>query len=333
MRWLRIIIPMLLLCFASCQRRPFAEDRSKVYLDLRLNLEIVNHEVEELPQNMRVDLYDPETGNIMYTDYVGPKGGYIHPMPGTYNLVVYNIGTESTIVHNEHDYNKIEAYTNEISSFLKSQMREFLAKRYKLSKGGDPVDKAPQPNLDELVVNEPDHIFVGWHNNLEVPVTYEYEDFKEVYVEVEAHTIVQTWQVEIRNVEGAQWIGSTVAIMSGQKASVHIGPNIHSDTVAGVYFEMALEDNETGGKCLKGKFNTFGIHPVNVVGASLDLGVRDRAGQDFMFQYDVTDQFEDNEQRYIVIEEPLVIEEPKVEGGGFQPVVDDWDEIVTDIEL
>ena len=346
-----IVLALLLVILAgSCQRRPFATNRTKVALNLAINTQIINHVQAELPENMRVDLYDPHTGALMYTDYIGPTGGYIHPVAGTYDMIVYSIGTESTIVHNEHNFDEIEAYTNEVSAFIKGEMAQFLAKRamaarervakkYAMllqSKDVETKDvetKEPSPYVDELVVNQPDHMFVGWYLNLEIPVMYTDEDIQEIYVEVDAHTIVETWQVEIRNIDGAQWIGSTISLMSGQKGSVHIGPNVHSEKVVSVMFDMKVEDSQNGGKCLKGKLNTFGIHPGNIAGSYLDLNVRDKAGQDHVFHYDVTDQFANNKDRYILIEETIRIEEPKVQGGGFQPEVDDWDEIHTDIIL
>ena len=350
-RAITIMLIMMGLLFAgSCQRRPFAEHRSKVSLNLQVHTNIVNHFQEELPENMRVDLYDPVTAKLVYTDYVGPTGGYIHPAPGTYDMIVYSIGTESTIVHNEHNYNEIEAYTNEISSFIKGQMAKFLAKRAQAAREraaeryamlmqqqqqSEGIGaKAPPTYEDELVVNAPDHIFVGWYHNLDIPVVYEEDGDVEILVEVDVHTIVETWQVEVRNIEGAEWISSTMSLMSGQKGSVHMGPNVHSERVVSVYFDMKLEDREDGkGKCLKGKLNTFGIHPDNYSGAYLDLNIRDKGGSDFVYHFDVTDQFEDNEERYILIENPIVVEEPKATGGGFQPEVDDWDEVRTDINL
>lgn len=341
-----LLAAMMVLLVGSCQRRPFAENRSKVALNLALNTHIVNHIQAEMPENMRVDLYDPETAELVYTDYVGPQGGYIHPVPGIYDMIVYSIGSESTIIHNEHNYNEIEAYTNEVSAFIKSQLALFLTKRTKAAQErwakklyaaalakGEPTLKGPVSYEEELVVNQPDHVFVGWYHNLVVPVVYEDQPVTEVYVEVDAHTIVETWEVEVQAVDGAQWIGSVASIISGQKGSVHIGPNVHSEKIVSVFFDMKIEDREDGGKCLKGKFNTFGIHPETISGSYLDLNIKDLGGEDHMFHYDVTDQFENNERRYILIKETLKVEEPKVEGGGFQPVVNDWDEVHTDINL
>lgn len=340
-----IMTVMLVLLAAACQRRPFAESRTKVSIHLTVKTNIVNHVQESLPEHMRVDLYDPQTGQLRYTDYVGPQGGTINPAPGVYNMIVYSIGSESTIIQNEQDFNKIEAYTNEVSAFVKGQIAQFLAKRSQAAKErlakkyaalmqeGEPLEKAPQLNPEELVVNQPDHIFVGWYPNLDIPVIYEQDEIREIYVEVDAHTLVETWQVEIRNLEGAQWIGSTVSLMSGQTGSVHMGPNKHTERVVSVFFDMKVENKEDGGKCLKGKFNTFGLHPDNIAGAYLDLNIKDLGGKDFIHHFEVTDQFYDNPERYILIEEKLVVEEPKVEGGGFQPVVGEWVDIRTDINL
>ena len=113
-----------------------------------------------------------------------------------------------------------------------------------------------------------------------------------------------------------------------------MGPNIHSEKVVSVFFDMTIQDREDGqGKCLKGKVNTFGLHPDNLAGATLDLNIQDKGGTDFTYHFDVTDQFENNEQRYILIDVPIVVEEPKVTGGGFQPEVDQWEDVRTDINL
>ena len=93
MRNLRSILLIVLMVVLSgaCQRRPFAENRSKVSLNLSINTHIINHVQEELPENMRVDLYDPETAQLIYTDYVGPYGGYINPAPGVYEMIIYSL--------------------------------------------------------------------------------------------------------------------------------------------------------------------------------------------------------------------------------------------------
>ena len=92
-----IITVMAVLLGGACQRRPFAENRSKVVIALNINTNIINHVQAELPENMRVDLYNPATKELVYTDYVGPTGGVIHPVSGIYDMIIYSIGTEAAL--------------------------------------------------------------------------------------------------------------------------------------------------------------------------------------------------------------------------------------------
>jgi hypothetical protein len=303
-----------------------------VILNLEIDTDILHHEVKTLPTDMVVHLYDPETGKLVYTDYVGPKGGEIHPLPGEYDMVVYNFGTESTIVQNDKHFHEIEAYTNEVSSFLRSQLKQFLAKRAKAAQERA-ATKDPVEAENELVVNQPDHLFVGWYHNLNVPSLLEDEEIQEVTIRVEAASVVETWLVEIRNVIDAHLITETSALMSGQKGSVHIGPNMASDKIVNIYFDFKVEDNGSGGKCLKGKLNTFGMYTDKADAIYLDISVGNKGGGAQYFNFDITDKCRNNAQRHIIIEEPITIVESEGGGGGFKPEVDDWEDINTDINL
>lgn len=307
---------MAVLMLGACQRRPFAEYNSKVNLILNINTDIQNHEVTKLPENMRVDMFDPISGDLIYTDYVGPNGGYIHPNPGTYDLIVYSIGSETTIIHNEYHFNEIEAYTNEVQSYLRS-------------KG----DNTSDVSSEIPVVYEPEHTFVGWYHNLIVPIAHEDEEVQEMQIEVDANTIVETWQVEIRNVDGTEWISEVAGIACGQCGSVYIGPNASSDRVVKVMFELRIEENDNGGKCLKGKYSSFGVHESHSETVFLDLSVKKKGGLYQYFHFNITDQMVDNDKRYILIEDSILIDESSGGGGGFLPVIDDWDDIQTDIKL
>ncbi len=186
---------------------------------------------------------------------------------------------------------------------------------------------------EDLVVNQPDHIFVGWYHNLDIPVTFEDEPVKEVTIEIEAHTLVETWLVEIRNVEGTENVDEVAALVSGQSGSVHMGPNAATDKIVSVFFEMKLKTEDDGRKVIIGKYNSFGQHPGRIHETILDLNVKNRGGGQQIFHFDVTDKVKDNPTRYILIEDPIKIDESGGGGGGFLPKVDDWEDIHTDINL
>lgn len=325
-RWI-IVAMVMAMAAVSCQRRQFADWTTGVNLKLDIHTEIVNSGTVPMPEIMRVDLFDPSTGDLKHTDYVGPQGGYIYPPPGTYNMIIYNFGTEATIVRNERHYNKVEAYTNEVSAFLKSQIAEFLKSRAKAKASRE---RTKVEDDEERIVYEPDHLFVGRVESLEIPAILEEDEDREITIEVDAKSVVETWKVSLPNIEGLQWVRDAVAIMSGQVGSYFIGTDSDSDEVVSIYFE--LKKNEAEGT-LVGQFNTFGKHPREKSELSFDINITDTAGESHHFHFDVDDHFEDNPDFHIVVEEEIVIEEPKVEGGGFAPKVEDWENVNTDIIL
>lgn len=320
-----VMLAVVVMSALSCQRRDFAEKVTEVNLSLNIKTHVANAGEVPAPETMRVDLYDVKTGKLKYTDYIEAEGGYIHPAPGTYDMVVYNIGTEAVQIRNESDINEIEAYTSEVSAFLKGQLAQFFADIAKIKESQE-RSKSP---ADEKVIYEPDHLFVGRADEVEIPVIYEGEE-REVVIEVDAHPEVETWKVTVANVKGLEYVQNVVAVISGQAESHFIGRGEDSGESVSVYFEKK-KDMEN--KVLTGTFNTFGKHPTEKGILSLDINVTDTGGSDHHFHFDVDSQFQDNPDSHIVIDDPIEIEEPKVAGGGFAPSVDDWEDVNTDIDL
>lgn len=320
-----VMLAAVVMSALSCQRRDFAEKVTEVNLSLNVKTHVANAGEVPAPETMRVDLYDVKTGKLKYTDYIEAEGGYIHPAPGTYDMVVYNIGTEAVQIRNESDINEIEAYTSEVSAFLKGQLAQFFADIAKIKESQE-RSKSP---ADEKVIYEPDHIFVGRADEVEIPVIYEGEE-REVVIEVDAHPEVETWKVTVANVKGLEYVQNVVAVISGQAESHFIGRGEDSGESVSIYFEKK-KDMEN--KVLTGTFNTFGKHPTEKGILSLDINVTDTGGSNHHFHFDVDSQFQDNPGSHIVIDDPIEIEEPKVAGGGFAPSVDDWEDVNTDIDL
>ena len=320
-----VMLAAVVMSALSCQRRDFAEKVTEVNLSLNVKTHVANAGEVPAPETMRVDLYDVKTGKLKYTDYVEAEGGYIHPAPGTYDMVVYNIGTEAVQIRNESDINEIEAYTSEVSAYLKGQLAQFFADIAKIKESQE-RSKSP---ADEKVIYEPDHIFVGRADDVEIPVIYEGEE-REVVIEVDAHPEVETWKVTVANVKGLEYVQNVVAVISGQAESHFIGRGEDSGESVSIYFE---KKRDMENKVLTGTFNTFGKHPTEKGILSLDINVTDTGGSDHHFHFDVDSHFQDNPDSHIVIDDPIEIEEPKVAGGGFAPSVDDWEDVNTDIDL
>ena len=311
---------LLLLLPASCERRPLMEQSNNVYLDLELDTDIVNYEVTGLPDVMKVNFYHPDTEELLYEDFVGPQGGDLSVPPGTYHMVVYNFGTESTVIGRESQHSQVVAYTNEISDFIKGQMQTFLAKRASLhATKNDGVE-------DEKIVNQPDHLLVSTEQNVEVPVQAEGD--RQHVIHTTAETVVETYKITVRDIKGGQYIRSVSALISGMVRSHYIGADVDSDMPATIYFDMYTDDTRT---VLNGTFNTFGKHPGVESVITLDLLVVDTGGGEHIFSYDITDQFKGNEDHILEVVGDFEVREPAEGGGGLAPDVDDWDDVNTDI--
>ena len=331
---------LLLVCTllaGACQRRPFSSRNTGVNLVLKINTRIVNQVDVALPANMRVGMYNPDNHSLGYADFVGPEGGYISPEPGTYDILVYNFETESTILRGEDDFLKAEAYTNEISPYLKGQIRPLLEQRRKLRQerlAASSVSETAATDDEERVVYEPDHLFVGRVKGQDIPRLLLEEGDREIVIEVDATSIVETWKIEIRGVQGAEYISSISAIISGQAASTYLYSGEDSDESVSVYFTMQTNRARTSDEgMIMGSFNTFGKKPGVESELSLDVSITDSGGNTYDLHYDITSDFQDNPERVIIIEDDIRIDPPSSGGGGFDPSVEDWDNVTSDIEL
>lgn len=337
-RKITILLLAVLAVVTSCQRRPFSEHTTAVMMRFNIVTNVKSDVEVSNPVTFRLDLFDRQTGKTAYTDYLSAEGGYIYPRPGTYDFVVYNIDTESTIVRNQDEKATVEAYTNLIPDFLKSQMGAFLGSREEYHKqlaavrgeaSKSPITKDPVVEGTERIVNEPDYLYVGEIDALEIPA-FDIDEPGEIVLDVDVSSVVETWSISVGTFEGLQWVSSITALITGQVASHYIGTRQKSEEVVTILFDMQKNDQE---KRVKGYFNTFGKNPLYSSFLSLDLNIIDNAGNPHHYHFDLTDQFFDNEEYYLEVETPIVIEEPKVEGGGFQPIVDPWDEVKTEINL
>ena len=331
---------LLLVCTllaGACQRRPFSSRNTGVNLVLKINTRIVNQVDVAVPANMRVGMYNPDNHSLSYADFVGPEGGYISPEPGTYDILVYNFETESTILRGEDDFLKAEAYTNEISPYLKGQIRPLLEQRRKLRQerlAASSVSETAATDDEERVVYEPDHLFVGRVKGQDIPRLLLEEGDREIVIEVDATSIVETWKIEIRGVQGAEYISSISAIISGQAASTYLYSGEDSDESVSVYFTMQTNRARTSDEgMIMGSFNTFGKKPGVESELSLDVSITDSGGNTYDLHYDITPDFLDNPERVIVIEDDISIDPPSSGGGGFDPSVEDWDNVTSDIDL
>lgn len=312
-RWYLILMFMAMTLVAgSCRRRPLVEVDNNVLLNITIGKDIVNYEVKKDPEMMRVLFFDSKTGDFVSHAFLPHYGGYVSVLPGkTYDILVYNFDTEATIIGQEQSKQDIHAYTNLVPENLKSRLKS----------------RATKDN-GEMIVFEPDHLFVGRLEDVYIPLRGEGMPVFEL--DIHAETVVETWIVEIDRIRGAEYVGAATAVISGLSYHNEIATGEKSVEEATVFFEASELTKD--GK-FYAKFNTFGAnHDAGTVQV-LSLVVTDTGGKNRCFNMNITEKFKNNPEQYIrIVTDEIVIEKPEqTSGGGLAPIVDEWGEINTDI--
>lgn len=339
---------MTLILLTSCELRPLSDLNKNLLLRLRINLQILN--VTEPPQVevMRVIFYDPKTNRRFTEDYVPSEGGYISVPPGDYKLIIYNFDTESTLIRNDAQLYQIEAYTNEISQQLKNKALSVISKsKAEIEKGAaqrrantradDEVevdtisdeDKEWAESMDGLenakIVYEPDHLFVA-RDNITI-----LNDVEEQVIEVEAETVVETYYLSVR-VKNIKHMASANALLTGQIGSNFIAypkEEGKSDDNVSLYFPLYAATDASENDMVHSTFNTFGKLPGKETKLWLTIFLTTQSGQTVEWHKDITDEFMNNPEHKIIIEEDaIIVPDPPAGsgGGGFQPGVSEWEE-------
>lgn len=322
---------LLCLTLSSCFRRPLHELDTSVYVDINIETDIVNYEVKQLPSLMRVIFYNHDNGSMVSQNFVGPEGGLVNVLPGrTYDVVCYNFDTEVTFVENENKFSSSYATTNLIPEIYRKKLHTRATTRpASLQKQDADAEKTDTKGPVEEFAFDPDHLFVGRAFDVYVPArAYDQEP---IVIGLEAETVVESWIVELDHINGSQYIGAVSCVMTGLASGNFIGPNARDEKERSVYFESGNISEEG---VLKARFNTFGMHPDKAGRQVVSFVFTDTAGKAYILNKDVSDQFIDNPKQYIRIVTEFEIPKPEpTTGGGITPDVDEWEDIVTDIEI
>lgn len=314
----------LLLCttLGSCFRRPLHELDTAVIVDIDIETDIVNYEVKQLPSLMRVLFYDHESGSMISQSFVGPEGGTVNVLPDrTYDVVCYNFDTEVTFVENENRFASSYATTNLIPEIYKKRLHTRATSSPKIKS-----DIEPQA-VEEEFAFDPDHLFVGRAIGVHVPVRGENQD--PLVIGLNARTVVESWVIELDKITGSEYIGAMTCVITGLSSGNWISYDRRSEEFRTVYFET-LSLNTEGH--MTARFNTFGRNTAAGTNQVISLVITDLAGKGYIFNVDVSDQFTDNEEQIIRIETEIDIPEPEHKnGGGMEPTVDEWEDIIHDI--
>lgn len=307
-----VALTVLLFCTAGCKFIPLYELEGNVVLDIDYQLEQQVYVREgfdpdnvasfyekvhgKMPENIQVLFYEAETHNIVVNQFMDAEGGMLDVPIGKYDVLIYSLGTKAT---------RTEGSAR--SSVLAATE---MTTNYKLGTG-----------TSTKVITEPDHLYTARIEGVTVgPVEDDIHTF--TYIDTTAFSILDTWTLEMIDVEGLENIAACEAFISTQEGREFLWGNREGNQPGSV--RMSIRPDFQTGR-LYSIFNTFSRYMNYGQKVKFLLLVTNKSKDEYLFEFDVTDQYDDpdNEGHNIVISEKLTI--PEGDGpGGFVPVVNPW---------
>ena len=326
-KYLLLLLTGLLLA-TGCHRIPLHERASGVYLKLNLHQEIdpamaalldfdARPELKDkvlgkTPELVRACFYDAVSHELVAEDFVPAEGGFVDVPAGVYDVVVYGLGMEMTQV---------------IGTETRAGGYSFTSPTGVKVKMGAPT-KADEETSEQAVVFEPDHLFVGKIAGANVSMRPA-EASETAVLTAEMERISESWILKVIDIEGAERIQKADVYITGQAAGRYLWDARTSNHPCALSFEGTVD--ATGQ--IFAVFNTFGRYPEPEPDVIVNVLVTTTGGNRCRFVYDVTDQWlnPDNSAHLILIDELMEIPGDDFDGGGFEPVINDWDDEVIDI--
>ena len=292
------------------------------------------------PDGMCVYFYPVGGGAGHRFDFNNTDGGQIELRNGRYLVLCYNNDTESVQFYNTDDFWSHGIYTREGS---------VLEPMY-----GNTVNSAPRADgtEDERVVISPDMMWGCAVTEVEisdaganytcVPISEDPDTMNDDYTRTESqvitlypHELVCTYTYEVRNVKNLKHLSMISGTLSGMAGTLEFS----SEDIGDECVTLPFPGTSDGVSKVTGMFYTFGHNTDNPDPHRMTFYAVMDNGEKFCFKdgdyLDVTDQVHnapDFRHVHIIID-GLELPQPMENGSGFDPSVDDWEVVESDIIL
>ncbi|MCM1452451.1 MAG: DUF5119 domain-containing protein [Clostridium sp.] len=247
-------------------------------------------------------------------DFSGMEGGEISLIPGAYRVLAYNNDTEAVLTGGSGDFDQHYAYTRE-GNILEPIYGNHL-----------PI---PPRGDDERVMIAPDDMWGCSDVHILVTGT------ENQVITLFPHDLLCHYSYEVRNVKNLKHVSQMSAALSGMAPSMALASEeLHTEPVT-----LPFGARQDGENRIVGEFLTFGHHLDVPSPHRMSFYMVMDDGSKYSFttgsSLDVTDQVHSaqNPRRVHLIIDGLDLPTPIENGSGFDPVVDDWDDIQQDIEM
>lgn len=278
----------VILTTASCEKRPLMELGMLTKVIVTVNVSDISNVTCDIyndkipvpqidPEVMHVLFYDQEQKAVAAESFISEKGtnemgwpvftGEIAIMPGNYKMLVYNFGTESTIIKGHHAWEEAEAYTSKVSDKTLSNYR------------------TRNDGVKEIVVYEPDHLVVSSKEKETVPYHTDVHT-----ISVEATSVVESYYLQVK-VDGLEYVSSAQAFLSGMVSGNRISNNERiTDPANTIYFTLTKSDDK-GIPVICNVFSTFGRIENSTNELQITFDIKTTDGRVIQKTYDISDLF------------------------------------------
>lgn len=331
-RGLSVLLLLLAIVAAGCRRRPLEDPDYRTAVRVKVNVAGIPNVTSDIYNDkIPVQKIEPSAMHVLFfgecEDVVAAEdfitdvsfdedgnrivSGEVMLAPGSYRMLIYDFGTEETLIRNYYNWDRAEAYTDPVPSALQN--------RY-TTKGETAPNILTQP--EHLVVARNACETVPYHNGVYTICT-------------EATSVVESWYIQVK-VDGLEYVSSAQAILSGMVSANLIATNTRvNDPEATIWFNLQKSDDK-GQDVICAVFNTFGRIPEsdNNFEVTFDLAVK--GGTNVRKTFNISNLFlTENavKHHWLLLEDTIKVEPPKNAGGAFDPKVDDWDEEHQDIDI
>ncbi len=266
------------------------------------------------PETMSLYLFPKAGGSPLRYEFTDRRGGTIPVPMGAYDALGLNSDTERLLFRNMGRRETFETYTREADLLATLRVHS---------------DDAPRAEgtQDERVVAEPDMLWCDDAEGIELE-----REVAGQTVTLFPSRSVRRYTVEIRNAENLKYVKGLSGSLSGMARGLLLDGKVPTDEAATIPFAAAPTQDLTG---ITGGLFAFGpssqrdgVHKL-VIYAVLENGEK------WYYTYDVTQQVREAPDPYDVhiLLDGLPLPKPLVNGGGFRPGVEGWNEIFIDIIL
>lgn len=303
------------LAVASCEHKDLCYDHSHT-----IDVEVVfdwRNASEAAPESMSLYLFPTNGGEALRYEFTDCGGGTIRVPVGNYGALCLNSDTENVTYRNTDQKTTFEVST---------RTTDLLSGLSALGVRSDGVPRADGTETERVAL-PPDELWSDCTEGIELKQTSAPQAVT-LYPKVS----VCKYTVEIRNAENLKYMSGISGSLSSLAGGLFAGKSETTEELVTIPFEITVSADKS---TLTGGLLTFGHCPSVQNRHQLTVYAVLADESKWYYTYDVTDQIHsapDQRNVHIVLD-GLPLPKPIVNGGGFQPSVDEWQSVDVDIEM